>query len=84
MNIIFDFLARFFGSISNFFYRLKRPPVVLESIDPLKLKKSRLKVLLSKDDLAVAEEKELAELASEFEGSVIFIDEPVNAAKEEL
>lgn len=80
MKRIFRFLARIFGSWAKYFDAKAAPQ--LKKQDPKKL---RLRVLLSRSDLADDEQKELADLVAQFEGDVIYLDSPVHAsAKEDL
>lgn len=63
MNAVFDFLSRFFRSISLFFERRKKS-------DP----RMRVQILLSKDILEASEKKELASLLNKFDGTVVLLD----------
>ncbi len=90
MKKIFSKLAKIFRSIADFLDGFSRPahpitPPAHAPVPELTDKQTRLRTLLSRDDLAVDEQKELAELVSQFDGEVIFLDSPVHAiAKEEL
>lgn len=58
-----------------------------ETFDETKLPdypKMRMKDLLALDELTPEQTEELAALASQFEGKVIFLDDPVGAEKEHL
>lgn len=78
MNKIYDLLARFFKRLSNFFEGLKTAPVQQSNELP------RFRTLLAKDALTKDETKELAELASKFEGSIIILGAPIHATTEDL
>jgi len=93
MKTIMKKLASFFRSIAEFLDGFSKPAHPIDppahKPEPVKAptaaKQMRLRTLLSRDDLAADEQKELADLISQFDGDVIFLDSPVHAtAKEEL
>lgn len=49
-----------------------------------KIDRDRIKSLLAADELSQKESEELAALVSKYEGSVIFLDDPVVTEKERL
>jgi hypothetical protein len=84
-------LALFFRRIAEFLEGCTKPAHPIPSTPPhvpvkeIIDKQMRLRTLLSKNDLAADEQKELADLVSQFDGEIIFLDSPVHAtAKEEL
>ena len=84
MNKLFDLLSRFFRRIADFFEGMKsRPKEKLPNLSNVSTT-IRLQALLAKDSLTEEETKELAELASKFEGDVIVLNSPIHAATEGL
>ena len=86
MNKLLGILAGFFRRLSDICEGMRKPayPIALDIQDAISRRKARLRDLLSHEELAEAERKELAELAAQFEGEVIFLDEPIHTAKEGL
>lgn len=81
MKRILSGIASFFRQLADLLDGGAKPAQPRKIID----KRMRLRTLLSRDDLAVDEQRELADLVSQFEGNVIFLDSPVHAtAKEDL